>query len=92
MTTNSINPYMESITTQNTTFNNEVHAKDLDGNTKIVCKVYVTIVANKSISTYIDVVDAELLEKDRTGIQAEINKHLETAKQIAISLGVPTVF
>lgn len=92
MITNTINPYMESVTTQNTTFNNEVHAKDLEGNVKVVCKVYVTIVANKSISTYIDVVDRDLLEKDREGIQIEIDKHLCTAKEIAKSLGVPTVF
>ena len=47
---------------------------DIEGNSKIMVKCYCTIVANKSISYYMDVVEKEAFDRYKDMLQEEISK------------------
>lgn len=87
----NIAPYLDSVTSQNITFNRDIEMSDLEGNTAIICRCYTTIVANTSISKYIDVLNHEIFKTNREAIQVEVNKYLQEANELALKYNVPIV-
>jgi hypothetical protein len=90
-TTENINQFMESVTSNNITFNRDIVAKDLNGNTEIIVKCYCTIVAEETISHYMQVIKQEIFNTNKEAIQPEINKFVEEAKILAQTYNVPII-
>ena len=84
-----INTFMDSVTSQNITFNRDIEMRDLEGNTKAICQCYCTIVAFKSCSYYFDVLEAQVYEANKLQIQTEIDAYIAEAKELAGRYNVP---
>ena len=57
----------------------------------IVCKLYCTIIANKSIQYYMNVENTDIFERMKDVIQVEINNYKEQAKRLAEENNVPII-
>ena len=76
---------------QNINFNKDIVMTDIEGNSKIIIKCYCTIIANKSISYYMDVVETMVFEKYKNTLQEEINSFKLEAERIARDNNVPII-
>lgn len=83
--------FIGTIENNTTTFNRDITVTDLEGNTKVVIKCYCTIMKGKSMSYYIDIMEKEIYNKNKTEFQVEINKWVEEAKTTATNLDVPFI-
>lgn len=90
--TEQINQFMNSVTSNNITHNRDIEMVDLDGNSKIICRCYATIVAEKSISMYMEVLEPTIFNTYRDDIQPKIDEHVLEAKELAKQYGVPIVY
>ena len=57
----------------------------------IVCKLYCTIIANKSIQYYMNVENKSIFEKMKEVIQVEIDSYKEQAQKLAQENNVPII-
>ena len=57
----------------------------------IVCRLYCTIVASKSIQYYMDVENADMFERMKDTIQVEIDSYKNQAIKIAQENNVPII-
>lgn len=74
---------------QTINYNKDIVVTDLEQNQKIVVKCYCTIVAHKSISYYMDVIDPSIFNSQKELIQGEIDKFKAEATRIAQENHVP---
>jgi hypothetical protein len=90
-TTENINQFMDSVTSNNISFNRDIVAKDLNGNTEVVVKCYCTIVSGETISHYMQVMKPEIFNNNKEAIQPEIEKFVNEAKTLAQAYNVPII-
>lgn len=57
----------------------------------LICKLYCTIITNKSIQYYMDVVDKTLFQNNKDAIQVVIDEFKATATKIAEENNVPII-
>lgn len=57
----------------------------------LICKLYCTIITNKSIQYYMDVVDKTLFQNNKDAIQVVIDEFKATAAKIAEENNVPII-
>ena len=57
----------------------------------LICKLYCTIITNKSIQYYMDVVDKTLFQNNKNAIQVVIDEFKATATKIAEENNVPII-
>ena len=86
-----INEFIGISESQNINFNKDIVMTDIEGNSKIMVKCYCTIVANKSISYYMDVVEKEAFARYKDMLQEEISKFKTEAERIARENNVPII-
>ena len=86
-----INEFIGVAERQNINFNKDIIMTDIEGNSKIIIKCYCTIIANKSISYYMDVVETMVFEKYKNTLQEEINSFKLEAERIARDNNVPII-
>lgn len=86
-----INEFIGVSERQNINFNKDIVMTDIEGNSKIIIKCYCTIIANKSISYYMDVVETMVFEKYKNTLQEEINSFKLEAERIARDNNVPII-
>ena len=86
-----INEFIGVAERQNINFNKDIVMTDIEGNSKIIIKCYCTIIANKSISYYMDVVETMVFEKYKNTLQEEINSFKLEAERIARDNNVPII-
>ena len=86
-----INEFIGVAEKQNINFNKDIVMTDIEGNSKIIIKCYCTIIANKSISYYMDVVETMVFEKYKNTLQEEINSFKLEAERIARDNNVPII-
>lgn len=91
MAMENLNDFLSVSSNQTTNFNKDIVLSDLEGNQKIVVKCYCTIVAGKSISYYMDVLDEKVFESQKELIQTQIDNFKEEATQLAINNDVPII-
>lgn len=86
-----INNFVGISENQTINYNKDIIARDLNGNDTVVVKCYCTIIAGKSISYYMDVVDKTLYENIKDMIQEEITKFKTQAEDLAKQNNVPII-
>ena len=84
-----INDFLGVSNTQHTNLTRDITLSDLQGNTKVVVRCHANIIANKSISYYMDVLEDEIFLQYRDVIQVEVEKFKAEAIAIAEKAGVP---
>ena len=89
--TEKLGEYMNSVTSQNITFNRNIEMQDLEGNTKNICSCYCTIEANKSCSYYFDVLEPVIFASNKAKIQPEIDKYKKECQELALKYNVPII-
>ena len=57
----------------------------------LICKLYCTIITNKSIQYYMDVVDKTLFQNNKDAIQVVIDEFKTTAMKLAEENNVPII-
>ncbi|MGL5765159.1 MAG: hypothetical protein ACRCX8_05890 [Sarcina sp.] len=86
-----MNEFLSVDSNQTTNFNKDIVLSDLNGNQEIVVKCYCTIVAGKSISYYMDVLNTQVFESQKIIIQEQIEIFKKEAEQLAINNNVPII-
>ena len=86
-----INEFIGVAERQNINYNKDIIMPDIEGNSKIIINCYCTIIANKSISYYMDVVETMVFEKYKNTLQEEINSFKLEAERIARDNNVPII-
>lgn len=91
MTTQSLNEFLSVSNNQTTNFNKDIILTDLSGNQEIIVKCYCTIVAGKSISYCMDVLNETVFESQKELIQSQIELFKADAIQLATNNNVPII-
>lgn len=86
-----LNDFLSVSDNQTINYNKDIMITDLEGNSQIVVKCYCTIVANKSISYYMDVLNIKIFESQKTIIQEQIDIFKQEAEQLAKNNNVPLI-
>ena len=81
--------YMDSVTSQDISFNRNIEMRDLEGNTKNICSCYCTIKAGENCSYYFQVNEQEIFKVHKDKIQLEIDKFVIEARELANKYNVP---
>lgn len=91
MAVEKLNEFLSVSNNQTTNFNKDIILSDLQGNQEIVVKCYCTIVAGKSISYYMDVLNESIFESQKELIQTQIETFKTEATQLATNNNVPII-
>ena len=91
MATEKLNEFLSVSDNQTTNFNKDIILSDLNGNQEVVVKCYCTIVAGKSISYYMDVLNETVFISQKTLIQEQIELFKSEAITIAQNNNVPII-
>lgn len=91
MAIEKMNEFLNVSSNQTTSFNKDIVLNDLNGNNEIVVKCYCTIVAGKSISYYMDVINERIFESQKELIQTQIELFKAEAIQLATNNNVPII-
>lgn len=86
-----LNDFIGVTDNQHINYNKDITMTDLEGNMKIIVKCYCTIVAGKSISYSMDVIESSVFEKYKELIQGEVSKFKAEAESIATAHNVPVI-
>ena len=86
-----INDFLEVSSGDTITSNRDIEMIDIEGNRKVVCKCYGTIVSGRSLSFFIEVVEEEVYFRYKDKIQQQINIYVSGVKDTAIANNVPFV-
>ena len=91
MAVENLNDFLSVSNNQTTNFNKDIILSDLSGNQEIIVKCYCTIVAGKSISYYMDVLNEIIFATQKELIQEQIELFKTEATQLAINNNVPII-
>lgn len=86
-----LNEFMGVSDTQTINYNKDITMSDIEGNQKVILKCYCTIIAFKSISYYVDVIEPTIFEKYTEVIQKEMDKFRADSIRIAKEHNVPVI-
>ena len=91
MATTNLSEFLSVSDNQTTNFNKDIILSDLNQNQEVVVKCYCTIVAGKSISYYMDVLNEKIFASQKELIQEQIELFKAEAVTIAQNNNVPII-
>lgn len=86
-----INDFLKVDEKQTVNYNKDLVVTDFEGNSKVVCTCYCTIVSHQSISYHISVLEPKIFESQKELLQPEIDKFKIEAENVARNNNVPII-